>query len=125
MYLALKHSHMMFAVLSVLFFIVRGSMKLGGSAALQAKWIRILPHVIDTFLLLTAIGLLFTLSLNPFAVGWLTAKIIGLVVYIALGVTMMRIAKTRATQGLAFVLALVTFAYIMSTAFAKTPWPFG
>ncbi|MDX9875718.1 MAG: SirB2 family protein [Spongiibacteraceae bacterium] len=125
MYLALKHSHMMFAVLSVLFFIVRGGMKLAGSNLLQNKLIKVLPHVIDTFLLLTAIGLLVTLSLNPFAVSWLTAKIIGLVVYIALGVTMMRLARTRATQAVAFVLALATFAYIMSTAFNKTPWPFG
>ena len=57
MYIAFKHSHMMFAVISGLFFLVRGCWMLMDSGMLQKKWVKILPHVNDTLLLLCAIVL--------------------------------------------------------------------
>lgn len=124
MYFALKHTHMLLAVLSIAGFIWRGGLRLTDSPLLQRKWLKITPHIIDTLLLLTAIGLLGTLHLNPFAMEWLNVKIIGLVVYIGLGVYTMRIATTRATQATGYVLAIMTFAYIFSVAMTKSPLPF-
>ena len=56
MYFALKHLHMLCAVISIIGFIVRGALRIQGSTLLQRKWLRITPHIVDTLLLLSAIG---------------------------------------------------------------------
>lgn len=123
MYMAFKHLHMLCAVLSILGFIIRGGMRLADSPMLQRKWIRIAPHVVDTVLLLTAFGLLATLHLNPLAQGWLLAKIVGLILYIGLGLVVMRFASTRAIRATAYIAAIVVFGYILVVARTKTPLP--
>lgn len=125
MYFALKHLHMLCAVISIIGFIVRGALRIQGSALLQNKFVKIAPHVVDTLLLLSAIGLTISIQQYPFTTGWLTAKLIGLLVYIGLGVVAMRIAKTQTVRVIAYLLAIVVFFYIGSVAFAKVPWPFG
>ncbi len=124
MYTGLKHLHMLCAVLSILGFIIRGGMKLADSPALQKKWLKIAPHVIDTVLLLTAFGMIATLQQNPFAPGWLTAKVIGLILYIGLGLVVMRFASTRAIRATAYIAAIVVVGYIFAVARMKTPFPF-
>jgi len=124
MYFALKHLHMLCAVISIIGFIIRGALKLRGSAWLQKKWLRIAPHVVDTVLLLSAIGLVVIIHQYPFVQGWLTAKLIGLVVYIGLGLVTLRFAKTQSVRAGAYVLAIVTFAYIAAVAVTKSALPF-
>ncbi|HEY3697802.1 MAG TPA: SirB2 family protein [Spongiibacteraceae bacterium] len=124
MYFALKHVHMLCAAISIIGFIIRGALRIGNSAILQRKWIRILPHIIDTLLLLSAVGLMFTIQQYPFVNGWLTAKLIGLLVYIFLGIVTMRIAKTQPVRITAYLLAIATFFYIGAVAVTKTPLPF-
>ncbi len=124
MYLTLKMLHMICAVISIAGFIFRGTLKLQGSALLQKKFLKIAPHIIDTVLLLSAIGLMLTLQQYPFVNGWLTAKLIGLFVYIFLGVYTLKIAKTQPTRIIAFVLAILVFAYIATVARAHSPFPF-
>ena len=124
MYLALKHLHMLCAAISIIGFIARGALKLGGSPLLQRKWLRIAPHIVDTLLLLSAFGLVFVTHQYPFVEGWLTAKLIGLVVYIGLGLVTLRFARTQPARAIAYVLAILTFAYIAVVAVTKTPLPF-
>jgi len=124
MYFALKHIHMLCAAISIIGFIVRGALRIQGSALLQKKFIRIAPHIVDTLLLVSAIGLTISIQQYPFTSAWLTAKLIGLFVYIGLGVVALRIAKTQTVRVIAYLLAIVTFFYIGSVAFSKVPWPF-
>ena len=112
---------MLCAVISIVGFVVRGALRIANAGVLQRKWIRIAPHVIDTVLLLSAIGLMVSIQQYPFVNGWLTAKFIGLLVYIFLGVVTMRIAKTQPVRVLAYLLAIATFGYIAAVAMAKTP----
>lgn len=123
MYFALKHAHMLCAAISIIGFIIRGALRIGNSAIVQRKWIRILPHIIDTLLLLSAVGLMFTIQQYPFVNGWLTAKLIGLLVYIFLGIVTMRIAKTQPVRVIAYLLAIATFFYIGAVAVTKMPLP--
>lgn len=125
MYFAFKHVHMLCAALSIIGFIVRGALALQGSALLQKKFVKIAPHVIDTVLLLSAIGLAATIHQYPFTSAWLTAKLIGLVVYIFLGLVTLRFARSQPVRAIAYFAAIATFFYIGAVAFAKTPWPFG
>lgn len=124
MYFALKHIHMLCAALSIAGFVIRGALRIADSPVLQKKWIRIMPHVIDTVLLLSAIGLAISIQQYPLTSGWLTAKLIGLFVYIFLGVVTMRIAKTQPVRIAAYLLAILTFIYIGAVAFSKTALPF-
>ena len=66
-YLSLKYLHMSFAGLSGAFFLVRGAWMLAGSPLLQRRWVRTVPHVIDTALLATAAALAVWSSQYPLA----------------------------------------------------------
>ena len=85
-YPMLKHLHMTLALVSLLLFLYRWSLALAGSGRLQQKWLKVLPHINDTFLLLFGVLLAVTLQLSPGQQPWLMAKLIALVVYIGLGV---------------------------------------
>ena len=56
-YLALKHIHLTCVLLSGLGFVLRGFWMLRRAARLQQKWVRWVPHVVDTGLLASAIAL--------------------------------------------------------------------
>lgn len=120
-YLALKHAHMLFAALSGIFFLVRGQWMLMGSSLLKRRWARTLPHVIDTLLLASAIGLAVWSRQYPFVQPWLTAKVVALFVYIALGMVALRFGKTKTIRASAYVAALLTFGYILVVARTRNP----
>jgi uncharacterized membrane protein SirB2 len=121
MYFALKHLHMLCAALSIIGFIVRGALRLADSQLLQKKFLKIAPHIVDAFLLLSAIGLTFSIHQYPLTTPWLTAKLIGLFVYIGLGLMTLRFAKTKTVVAVTYLLAIATFAYIATVAVTKTP----
>jgi uncharacterized membrane protein SirB2 len=124
MYLALKNLHLLCATISIIGFIVRGALRIANSSVLQKKWLRIAPHIIDTLLLLSAFGLTLQIHQYPFASAWLTAKLLGLLVYIFLGVVTLRIAKSQPIRVIAYLLAIATFFYIGSVAVTKIALPF-
>lgn len=115
--------HVLFALLSGFGFFMRGIGQLRGQPWVQRKPMRILPHIIDTGLLLTAIALLVTLSISPLT-DWVLAKIIALVVYIALGVVAFRIAKTPVRKAVFWLAALMVFVYMYAVAVTHSvqPW---
>lgn len=123
MYLALKHIHLTFIVLSLLAFFVRGIWLFINSSMLTKKWVKILPHIISTVLLVSGIVLAVHLSMSPGSQPWLLAKIIGLIVYIGLGVAAFKVPSPGARK-LLWVSALIVFAYIVSVAITKNPLGF-
>jgi uncharacterized membrane protein SirB2 len=120
-YFALKHLHVTFAALSGLLFLVRGIWMLSGSARLQQRWVKIVPHVVDTLLLASAIGLAAWSSQYPGQSSWLTAKLVALVAYIVLGVIALKRGRTQGVRTAAFIGALACFAYIVAVAVTKNP----
>jgi uncharacterized membrane protein SirB2 len=121
-YVALKHLHMASAAVSLALFLVRGTWMLTGSRLLHTRFSRIVPHVVDSLLLATAVGLMIELRQYPFAQDWLTAKLIGLVAYIFLGTIALKRGRTPAIRSAALVAALMVFAWIVMTARAHAPW---
>lgn len=113
---ALKHLHMGMAALSILGFVVRGFWAWRSPRLLAYRPVRIVPHVVDTLLLLSAIGLLVAYGWNPLAQGWLVAKIVLLVVYIALGLVALKPWYGAAIRVPAFVVAVAVFAWIVMIA---------
>lgn len=112
--------HLLTVVLSLAGFIFRGILMLNGSAMLKKKWLKIAPHVNDTILLVSAILLVRQTGLYPLEQPWLMAKIIGLLVYIGLGMMAFRFGKTRNQKLLAWMGAIAVFAYICGLAITKS-----
>lgn len=118
----LKAFHIALAYLTVAGFVIRGVWALADFPERREKWVRIVPHVIDTLLLGLGVILAVRLSISPFS-GWLAAKLVGLLVYIGFGVLTMR-ASTRGLQLTGFVGALLAVSYIFAVAFSRSAWPF-
>lgn len=123
-YYALKHFHMACAGLSGALFLLRGAWMLRASPMLQQKWVRIAPHLVDTLLLASAIGLAVWSGQYPGPQAWLTAKLLALVGYIVLGSIALKRGRTKKQRQAAFVAALALFGYIVAVAVTKRPMPF-
>lgn len=124
MYLLLRHLHITCAVLSVSGFALRGALWLAGSHFPKRPWVRRVTDANDALLLLAAIGLAIVTHQYPFQQNWLTAKLLALLVYIALGLTLFRYSRSRMGRFLAWLSALVTAGYIVSVAMSKNPYGF-
>ena len=120
-YLLLKTVHQGAVVFSITGFFVRGAASLAGAAWVKARWAKTSAALIDTVLLLSAIALAWMASLNPSHTPWLLAKILALLLYIALGVVALRASLPRPLRAAAWLAALTTVGYIVSVAITKTP----
>jgi uncharacterized membrane protein SirB2 len=120
-YLVLRNAHIACAILTIALFVLRGSLMLADSPWQQNLVLRYLPHAVDTVLLTTALMLTTVIQQYPFAVGWLTTKVVLLVVYIVLGSIALKRGRTKRVRVAAFVAALATVAYLVGVARAHHP----
>ena len=120
-YLALKHLHITCVVLSGLGFSLRGWWMLRESPLGQHRLTRILPHIVDSILLGSALTMAWLSGQYPFVNGWLTAKLCGLIAYILLGTMALKRGRTRTIRARYFGLALLAYAYIVSVALTRNP----
>lgn len=123
-YTLVKLVHQGAVTLSVTGFFVRGAASLAGASWVQGRAAKTLPHIVDSVLLLSALTLAWMLRLNPGNAPWLLAKIIGLVVYVGLGVVALRPGRPRTVRAAAWVGALATAVWIVSVAITKSPLGF-
>jgi len=121
-YLLLKQLHIACAVLSIAAFAARGVLMMRESRLLQARFVRMAPHAVDTVLLASALALAWLSGQYPFSQGWLTAKVLALAAYIVLGVIALKPGRSPAVRRAAFTLALATVLYIVSVALTRDPW---
>ncbi|MDE2585751.1 MAG: SirB2 family protein [Betaproteobacteria bacterium] len=119
MYLALKHLHVTCVALSGGGFLLRGLLMALDSPWLKSRPARIFPHVVDTLLLGSALGLAYVTAQYPFVQGWLTAKVLGLLAYILCGTVALKRGRSKAVRLSFFVLAVLVFAYIVSVALSR------
>lgn len=118
-YFALKHFHVSFALVSGFLFAVRGMWTLQGSAWGQRRSLRLASYLIDSALLGSAIGLVVWSGQYPGVHAWLTAKILALIAYIVAGSIALKRGRTRTVRGIAYVIALMLFVYILKVALTK------
>jgi uncharacterized membrane protein SirB2 len=123
MYIALKHSHLLFVFLTLALFVLRGIWLFTQSPLLQKKIAKILPHVFSLFLLVSGVAVSVLLGFSPSNQPWILAKLIALVVFIALGIITFK-AANKSVGKISWVSALAVYAYIISVAITKTPLGF-
>ena len=120
-YLALRHVHISCAVLTIALFLLRGGLMIAESPWLRSRVLLILPHVIDTVLLTTALMLTTIVHQYPFVQGWLTMKVVLLVAYVVLGSIAIKRGRTKRTRVYAFSAALLTIGFLVTVARTHDP----
>lgn len=122
-YALVKPLHLATVAASLVLFVLRGVWMMADSPRLQARWVRIVPHVNDTLLLASGIGLAMLLQQYPLVDSWLTAKLAALLAYIALGTIALRRGRTRGQRVAAWIAALLAFGYMAAVARTHSPLP--
>ena len=117
--------HIGSAIVSVSFFALRYWWKHHANAMLEARWVRVLPHAVDSVLLLSGVALMLMTRYFPFTEEgtWLTEKLFGVIIYIALGFIALGPRRPRSQQSrfIAFLLALVVLFIIIQLAITRIP----
>jgi uncharacterized membrane protein SirB2 len=117
----IKWVHVAAVIVSGSLFALRGA-----GAMANARWpmwapLRYLTYTVDTVLLTAALMLATLLHQYPFVHGWLTAKVLLLVLYIVLGTFALKRARTPRARAWSYVSALFVFLLIVSIARAHHP----
>lgn len=120
-YSLIKQLHMTTAGLSLILFMLRAWWSVRDSRWLERRWVRILPHLVDTLLLVFGIWLMTILRFWPTQHPWMAAKLVGLVVYIAVGTVAIKRGRTPLIRGLAAIIAVTVFLYIIGAAITHHP----
>lgn len=119
--ITIKYLHISCAILSYLFFFIRGIWMLRASPTLNQRWVKIWPHIIDAVLLISAITLAYQNAISPLTTPWLLAKIVALLIYILLGTIALKRGQTRTIRFYAWISAQLVFLYIVLTAINHKP----
>ena len=116
-YPQVKWLHVACVLASGLLFALRGALVLAGQPGFAMHpAVRYASYTIDTVLLTAALMLATMLQAFPFVQGWLTAKVLLLIVYIGLGTFALKRARTPRGRALAYAAALITFLLIVGIA---------
>lgn len=124
-YPTLKAVHLTAVALSGALFALRGLWMLADSPRLRLPWVKLVPHLIDTVLLASAVALVLLTRQYPLAHGWLSAKLLALPVYVVLGSIALKRGRQKTTRVVALAAAVATFGYIVAVAVTRQPLPFG
>lgn len=118
-----KTLHITCAILTISGFTLRGFWMLRASPLLNNAWVKVLPHIVDTLLLVSGILLAINIQQYPGTHAWLTAKVLGLVAYIVLGTLALKRGGTKTVRVTAWIAATLVFFYIVSVAITRSPVP--
>ncbi len=119
----IKLVHVAAVLASGTLFLLRGVVLQAGARWPMAVPVRYLSYGIDTVLLTAALALLTVLPSATYANGWLTLKILLLLVYIGLGTFALKRGRTAGQRRACFVAALLVYACMF--AIARTHHPLG
>ena len=118
-YLLIKQLHILTAVLSVTLFTIRFLLLVRSPAWRPGRWLRVLPHVNDSLLLILAVLLCIIIQQAPLITPWLTEKVAAVVLYILAGMFALKWSKTRLSKIIWFIIAIFMFAYAANIAINK------
>jgi uncharacterized membrane protein SirB2 len=117
----IRVAHVICVCLSGSLFAVRGLLSLTGIPGANRWAVRWLSYAIDTGLLTAALMLVTIEHQYPFVQGWLTTKVVLLVVYLALGSFALHWGRTRTLRLASYSAALLVFLFIVSVAYWHDP----
>jgi uncharacterized membrane protein SirB2 len=121
-YPQIKWVHIAAVSASGALFALRGALAQAGHPRwAMAAPVRYLSYGIDTVLLTAALMLLTILPGAMFANGWLTTKLVLVVIYVVLGTFALKRGRTPSVRLTCWLAALLVFATILGIAIAHNP----
>lgn len=126
-YVPIKSIHIISVLASGGLFFVRGLLVLNGRSWAMSAPLRYLSYSIDTVLLTAALMLATMLPGAVFANGWLTVKLVLLVLYVVLGSIALKRGRDSKIRWASFIAALGIYAFMLSVARMHQPlgWFYG
>ena len=118
-YLLIRQLHILTAALSVTLFTIRFLLLVRSPAWQPGRWLKVLPHVNDSLLLIFAILLCIIIQQAPLITPWLTEKVTAVILYILAGMFALKWSKTRLSKIIWFIIAIFMFAYAANIAINK------
>lgn len=119
-YTQLLQLHLLLALLSGGLFAARGAWRLWLLRPIRSRFWRVVPHALDTLLLLSGVTLAVLLRLSPHAAPWFATKLLLVVLYIGVGIAAMRASRPAAARTL-HAAALLTWFLLLGTALNRHP----
>ena len=118
-FIILKNIHLTCIALTFILFSVRGFWMLIESNKLQQKWVKIAPHIVDTFLLLIGVALAIKLQINPMEYLWLGEKLLAVVAYIFTGLFTLKLARNNVMRVIGYLGAMGWIMLVIRIAMTK------
>lgn len=123
-YIEIRSVHIAAVALSGTLFALRAfAFNLTGAQWPKAAAVRYFSYSVDTVLLTAALMLTTIIGQYPFTSGWLTVKVVLLVIYIGLGMLALKPARTPQFRLSATLAAVAVFLFIITVA--RTHHPLG
>lgn len=122
MYMIVKHLHATFAVLSLVFLLLRVFLAWSTAAKLDKPWLKVLPHAIDGLLVASIVGVVVVTGMYPFSVPFVTEKLIAFIVYIVFSVLTVLALRGRFSVKLKApfaAVAIMSWFWLAKVAFMK------
>ena len=113
----LKHLHLFFVAIVVVTFFGRVYLAQFKPELLANKWLKVLPHILASLLLLTGIALVFQGNWLDGNYGWIVVKLLLMFVFIGLGI--LTIKQQGENRWYAFAGAVFCLVYIVKIAVSK------
>jgi uncharacterized membrane protein SirB2 len=117
--LILKNLHMSLAAISVALFCLRFALLMTNANLLKNRWLKVLPHIIDTVLFLIGVVMMVKLAVYPGQVDWISEKLIAVVAYIFTGYYTLKLARNNMMRIFGFLGALGWVILVVRIAITK------
>jgi uncharacterized membrane protein SirB2 len=121
LYAQIKWLHVAAVIASGTLFVLRGVAVQTSAVWPMAAPFRYLSYGIDTVLLTAGLALLALLPGATFANGWLTSKLVFLVIYIGLGSYALKRGRTRGSRRICLAAAAMVYIFIITVARSHHP----
>ena len=118
-YALIKNIHLAFAILTTIGFCVRGVWMMTESSMLQKKLVKVLPHIVDTTLLISAVTLVVMSGQYPWVAAWVGMKIALLVAYVVLGTFALKRGKNKQIRTVFFAVSILILLALFAVAGIK------
>lgn len=117
-----KTVHLSTVSLSFVGFLLRAWWRATAPQRLAHVWVKRLPHVNDSLLLISGLTLAILGHVSPFAQPWLGVKLIAVLGYIVCGSLALK-GRTTIVRWAALISAMGFFGYIVAVAVTRQPAP--
>ena len=112
----MKMLHVSCVGFTILGFLLRSWWMFRDSGLLHSRIVRVVPHIVDTLLLISGVTLAVITKTNPLEQHWLLVKILLLLVYIVSGSVALKYGRNKAERAVALVIAISAVSAIVMIA---------